>query len=122
MNNMIALAPSLGCANTDTACLCKNVNFQYGIRDCSNAVCGEAVASTVISFGAGYCHGKQPKEIGMIIFCTLLTWTNRCHRKRHGGIRNWCHRDRCLDHWNWSSRNCHHHRSSRHRDWQRYLD
>ncbi|KIM95250.1 hypothetical protein OIDMADRAFT_148902 [Oidiodendron maius Zn] len=64
MNNMIALAPSLGCADTDTACLCKNVNFQYGIRDCSNAVCGEAVASTVISFGSGYCHDATAGTTG----------------------------------------------------------
>jgi hypothetical protein len=76
MNNMIALAPSLGCDASDAACLCKNNNFQWGIRDCSNAVCGDAVASTVISFGAGYCHGKSPHEVFM---GTLLTWTNRRH-------------------------------------------
>jgi len=59
MNNMIALAPSLGCSASDAACLCKNVNFQYGIRDCSNAVCGDQTASTVISFGSQYCQCKS---------------------------------------------------------------
>ena len=59
MNNMIALAPSLGCAASDAACLCKNSNFQFGIRDCSNAVCGAQTASTVIAFGSQYCECKS---------------------------------------------------------------
>ena len=47
---------TLGCASTsNAACLCSNVNFGYGIRDCANGACGTAVASTVIAFGSSYC-------------------------------------------------------------------
>jgi hypothetical protein len=56
---MLALAPSLGCEGQANAqCLCKNVNFGYGIRDCSNAACGADVASTVIAYGSSYCSGE----------------------------------------------------------------
>ena len=47
---------TLGCASTsNAACLCSNVNFGYGIRDCANGACGTAVGSTVIAFGSSYC-------------------------------------------------------------------
>ena len=52
---MLGLAPSLGCGATDAACLCGNVNFAYGIRDCSNAACGSDVAPSVIAYGVAYC-------------------------------------------------------------------
>lgn len=52
---MLNLAPSLGCSGADAACLCRNVNFGYGIRDCSNAACGTEVAPTVIAYGVAYC-------------------------------------------------------------------
>lgn len=55
MNNMIAQYSSLGCSSSQAACLCRNANFGYGIRDCANGACGTAVASTVISFGSAYC-------------------------------------------------------------------
>ncbi|UKZ56763.1 hypothetical protein TrVGV298_010604 [Trichoderma virens] len=54
-NNMLAQYSSLGCTSPDPACLCKNVNFGYGIRDCSNGACGTAIASTVIAFESSYC-------------------------------------------------------------------
>ena len=49
-NKLLAQYASLGCATPEPACLCQNVNFGYGIRDCSNGACGTAVASTVIAF------------------------------------------------------------------------
>jgi hypothetical protein len=55
---MLALSQSLGCEQATADCLCKNVNFGYGIRDCSNAACGAAVASTVIAYGSSYCSGE----------------------------------------------------------------
>jgi hypothetical protein len=58
INNMLALAPSLGCASNDANCLCSNPNFGYGIRDCSNQACGAEVASSVIAYGGTYCSGK----------------------------------------------------------------
>ncbi|KAH8812141.1 hypothetical protein F5884DRAFT_877588 [Xylogone sp. PMI_703] len=54
-NNMLGQYSALGCASPDPACLCKNVNFGFGLRDCSNGACGTAVASTVIAFGSAYC-------------------------------------------------------------------
>merc|ERR1711964_381215 len=32
-----------------------NVNFAYGIRDCSSAACGSDVAPSVIAYGVAYC-------------------------------------------------------------------
>merc|ERR1712219_94592 len=55
ITNMLGLAPSLGCGATDAACLCGNVNFAYGICDCSNAACGSDVAPSVIAYGVAYC-------------------------------------------------------------------
>lgn len=46
---------TLGCAALDAYCLCNNVDFKNGIRDCSNGACGTAVGSTVIAFGDAYC-------------------------------------------------------------------
>ncbi|GAB7330441.1 hypothetical protein MBLNU13_g02054t2 [Cladosporium sp. NU13] len=39
----------------DSYCLCNNVNFGYGLRDCANGACGTAVGSTVIAYGSAYC-------------------------------------------------------------------
>ncbi|KAH8808627.1 hypothetical protein F5884DRAFT_792917 [Xylogone sp. PMI_703] len=55
MSNMIGQYSTLGCASPQPTCLCQNVNFGYGIRDCANGACGTAVGSTVISFGLSYC-------------------------------------------------------------------
>lgn len=52
---MLAQYQTLGCGTSDPACLCRNVNFGYGIRDCANGAYGTAVASTVISFDSSYC-------------------------------------------------------------------
>jgi hypothetical protein len=54
-NNMVAQYSALGCSSPAPACLCENVNFGYGLRDCSNGACGTAVASTVIAYGSAYC-------------------------------------------------------------------
>ncbi|KAJ4154724.1 hypothetical protein LMH87_000004 [Akanthomyces muscarius] len=55
MNNMIGQYTELGCHYQDPACLCKNANFGYGVRDCANGACGSNVASTVIAFESAYC-------------------------------------------------------------------
>ena len=54
-DNMLAQYSSLGYNQLDSYYLCSNVNFGYGLRDCSNGACGTAVASTVIAFGSAYC-------------------------------------------------------------------
>ena len=54
-NNMVAQYSALGCASPAPSCLCKNANFGYGLRDCSNGACGMAAASSVIAYGSSYC-------------------------------------------------------------------
>jgi hypothetical protein len=49
-------AQELGCNAGDNACLCKNVNFGYGIRDCSNAVCtASSDVAAATSYGSSFC-------------------------------------------------------------------
>ena len=62
-NNMLAQYSTLGCNALDSYCLCSNVNFGYGIRDCSNGACGTAVASTVIAFGSAYCSSATATHV-----------------------------------------------------------
>ncbi|PYH85074.1 hypothetical protein BO82DRAFT_381106 [Aspergillus uvarum CBS 121591] len=61
-NNMLAQYDSLGCTTSDPSCLCRNINFYYGIRDCANAACGTAAASTVLAFESGYCTSAIAAE------------------------------------------------------------
>ncbi|KAI1274481.1 hypothetical protein F5Y07DRAFT_401375 [Xylaria sp. FL0933] len=63
--NMLGQASQLGCGGggssqdaVDGACLCKNVDFSYGIIDCANAACPEGVASQVIQYGVNWCGEK----------------------------------------------------------------
>ncbi|RKF82439.1 putative cfem domain-containing protein [Golovinomyces cichoracearum] len=55
VRNMLAKAKELGCAEGDSACLCLNIDFAYGIRDCSHQVCGPEQAIPVIAYGSNYC-------------------------------------------------------------------
>lgn len=57
---MLAQETSLGCqplnGAPNVACLCSNVNFGYGIRDCSIQACpaGTDVGS-ILQYGVNYC-------------------------------------------------------------------
>ncbi|GKT49899.1 GPI-anchored CFEM domain protein ARB_01545 [Colletotrichum spaethianum] len=52
-----ALASDLGCTAGDTACLCRNVNFTYGIRDCSLESCQQASdAQQAVAAGVDLCR------------------------------------------------------------------
>ncbi|KAG5932113.1 hypothetical protein E4U59_007723 [Claviceps monticola] len=57
-NNMMtaAKAEELGCKMNDIKCLCSNVNFMYGLRDCSHAVCNQQDANQVVAFGVKICE------------------------------------------------------------------
>lgn len=57
VQNMLSQAGDLGCKANDVACLCKNVDFTYGIRDCSLQSCSDA-AQAVINYGAEYCKNE----------------------------------------------------------------
>ena len=63
VSNMLAIAvDEFGCDASDLAsCACCNVDFGYGIRDCSRQVCGDGSAdySSVISYGSSYCACKH---------------------------------------------------------------
>lgn len=43
------------CARDDASCLCQYVNFGYGVRDCSIAVCSESDADTTINWAKKWC-------------------------------------------------------------------
>ena len=60
---MLGQYAALGCNAYDAYCLCNNVNFGYGLRDCSNGACGADVASTVIAFGSAYCSTATATHI-----------------------------------------------------------
>ncbi|KAG5979437.1 hypothetical protein E4U55_005171 [Claviceps digitariae] len=57
-NNMMAAgkAEELGCKVNDVKCLCSNVNFMYGLRDCSHAICSQQDANQVVAFGMKVCE------------------------------------------------------------------
>lgn len=55
INNVLGAHDSFGCGAGDASCLCKDVNFGYAIRDCSQEACGEDVKNKVVDFGAAYC-------------------------------------------------------------------
>jgi len=55
---MLGLATELGCQNDDIACLCRNRDFGYGIRDCSIQVCNNVdQANAAIDWGNNLCAG-----------------------------------------------------------------
>ena len=59
IKNMLALAPSLGCAPNDATCLCSNPDFGYGVRDCALESCpSTADANQVIAYGLAYCKSR----------------------------------------------------------------
>ncbi|KAJ8131093.1 hypothetical protein O1611_g2530 [Lasiodiplodia mahajangana] len=65
LNGVLGQASDLGCGGggstadaVDGACLCKNINFLYGIIDCANAVCPDGVAQTVVQYGVDWCAAQ----------------------------------------------------------------
>ncbi|KAL8639253.1 MAG: hypothetical protein Q9228_003692 [Teloschistes exilis] len=63
ISNMLGQAQSLGCKPGDVACLCSNMNFRYGVRDCTNEHCGaEADKNAVIETGNMFCASKSIQQ------------------------------------------------------------
>src|SRR6266516_6331820 len=61
---MLAEAPNLGCplknGQPDAICLCSNVDFSYGIRDCVAESCpSDADKTSIIKFGLAYCNNGK---------------------------------------------------------------
>lgn len=50
-----AKAQELKCQSGDMKCLCSNVNFVYGLRDCSKAICDADGASKVLNYAVTIC-------------------------------------------------------------------
>ncbi|KFY77256.1 hypothetical protein V499_03311 [Pseudogymnoascus sp. VKM F-103] len=65
-NNTLAQYTDFGCTSPDPYCIFNNVNFGYGLRDCSNDACGTDVASTVITFGSAYCSAASATHTGTV--------------------------------------------------------
>ncbi|KAF4778288.1 hypothetical protein HER10_EVM0002622 [Colletotrichum scovillei] len=53
VNNVIA--KGFGCASGDNACLCKQQDFVFGVRDCASQSCAADVAPKVNEYVAGLC-------------------------------------------------------------------
>ncbi|KAL1959155.1 hypothetical protein VTO42DRAFT_2660 [Malbranchea cinnamomea] len=63
LNNMLDLAEELGCARGDMACVCANIDFEYGIRDCTTEACPGDDPSAAIAAGLALCpEGSTPSE------------------------------------------------------------
>lgn len=77
---MRAQHSALGCSAGDALCLCNNVNFGYGLRDCANGACGSNVASTVTSFGSAYCSyaTATPTPQPSLAFQVQPRWNGDC--------------------------------------------
>lgn len=62
IQNMLKEQANLGCppvnGQPDPSCLCKNADFSFGLRDCSQQACGSDVADAVVSYGVAYCRCK----------------------------------------------------------------
>lgn len=55
VNNMLAQYSTFNCAQNDAACLCANVNFGYGLRDCTLQACGQETSTAAVAYGNAYC-------------------------------------------------------------------
>jgi hypothetical protein len=77
---MFAKATSeLNCGEGDISCLCKNVNFGYGVRDCSKAVCSNVDEVNVaigwhnnLCSSAGVASVSLPSETALTVSIVAL--------------------------------------------------
>jgi len=57
---MLGAGASLGCSSSDAACLCKNPDFGFGLRDCATEACpNSSDANTVVAYGVTYCANGE---------------------------------------------------------------
>ncbi|KAL2020779.1 hypothetical protein VTK56DRAFT_7977 [Thermocarpiscus australiensis] len=82
--NMLAKCDELNCSPGDVVCLCSNVNFGYGIRDCSVQVCGNiTLANIAIDWANKFCESAgvtaniaSATESATASPVTTSTWTS----------------------------------------------
>ncbi|OJD28099.1 hypothetical protein ACJ73_00496 [Blastomyces percursus] len=60
IERMLALAPSLGCKSEDAACLCRNMDFAYGVRDCTVQACGPQDLPGAAAAATEFCPDGSP--------------------------------------------------------------
>ncbi|OAX82502.1 hypothetical protein ACJ72_03139 [Emergomyces africanus] len=60
IGRMLALAPKLGCKGDDIPCLCRNMDFGYGVRDCTTQACGAKDIPPAIAVALKYCPNGAP--------------------------------------------------------------
>ncbi|WDK09596.1 CFEM domain-containing protein [Colletotrichum graminicola] len=72
IQNMQSLAANLGCAADDTACLCRNPDFTYGVRDCSFQSCQQSGdAQQAVAAGIELCRRTNNNpEAGVAVEAT----------------------------------------------------
>ncbi|KAL1993195.1 hypothetical protein VTN49DRAFT_3144 [Thermomyces lanuginosus] len=58
LDNMRALAPSLGCTSGDVACLCANRDFEFGIHDCTVEACPNDNVDEVVAYARTLCNAQ----------------------------------------------------------------
>ncbi|KAK5653958.1 hypothetical protein OQA88_7634 [Cercophora sp. LCS_1] len=63
INNMLALAPALGCPGSDPSCLCSKPDFGFGVRDCADQACHPDDAALVHAYGFNYCAQVEPPVV-----------------------------------------------------------
>lgn len=78
----------LGCDPDDAGCLCSNVNFTYGIRDCSLSACKDQ-ADGIINYGAEYCRSKSRPVYPCLPHCPSAHGFNRRGRSDHHHCQRW---------------------------------
>lgn len=60
IKNMNAKASELNCNSGDLACLCKNKDYEYGVRDCTAQACPNDDAATVVKMALASCPSMSP--------------------------------------------------------------
>ena len=63
---MLGKAPGLGCSNNNITCLCTNMDFGNGVRDCTFESCpGDTDKAGIIKVGSSFCGG-EPTTIRLL--------------------------------------------------------
>ncbi|PGH36376.1 hypothetical protein GX50_00711 [[Emmonsia] crescens] len=60
LERMMSLAPQLGCRADDVACLCSNMDFAYGVRDCTIQACGGQDLAAAMAIAQQVCPSGSP--------------------------------------------------------------
>ncbi|EGE78065.1 CFEM domain-containing protein [Blastomyces dermatitidis ATCC 18188] len=60
IERMLGLAPSLGCKTEDVPCLCTNMDFAYGVRDCTIQACGPEDLPGAAAAATEFCPDDPP--------------------------------------------------------------